>query len=210
MERPESASWVAEARAWLTARHEAGFTGITISRANGGQGLGKAHELAFELAESDYETPPAEVWGIGHHMVLPAIAQFGDAAHVARYIRPGLRGELIFCQLFSEPDAGSDLAGVRTLASRDGDGWRIVGQKVWTSVAHVADYGMLLCRTEPDTASHRGITCFILPMHERGVTVRPIKQITGGHAFNEVFLDGVWVPDTARLGAVGAGWEVAR
>lgn len=207
-ERPESAHWVDDARRWLTARHDAGFSGITLSREHGGGGLSARHQDAFEEVESGFETPPSEIWGIGHHMVLPAIDRFGTEEQRQRFIRPGLRGELIFCQLFSEPDAGSDLAGLRTPATRDGDHWIVNGQKVWTSVAHVADYGMLLCRTDPDAPKHRGITCLLLPLRQPGVTVRPIRQITGGSAFNEVFFDNVTVPDELRLGDVGEGWAI--
>ncbi len=209
-ERPESATWVDDARMWLTARHEAGFAGITISRASGGLGLTAEHQHAFESAESEYETAPDEIWAIGHHMVIPAIDRFGTAEQRRRFIVPGLRGDLVFCQLFSEPDAGSDLAGLRTTARRDGDAWIVDGQKVWTSVAHVAHYGMLLCRTDPAAPKHRGITCFLVPLDSPGVTVRPIRQITGGSAFNEVFLDGVVVPDELRLGAEGDGWAITR
>lgn len=209
-ERPESAHWVDDARRWLTARHEAGFSGITLSREHGGCGLPARHQDAFERAESEFETPPSEIWGIGHHMVLPAIDRFGTDEQRERFIRAGLRGELVFCQLFSEPDAGSDLAGLRTTATRDGDHWIVNGQKVWTSVAHVADYGMLLCRTDADAPKHRGITCLLMPLHQPGVTVRPIRQITGGSAFNEVFLDNVTVSDELRLGDVGQGWAITR
>ena len=119
------------------------------------------------------------------------------------------RGETVGCQLFSEPGAGSDLAGAQTRAVRDGDHWVLNGQKVWTSMGHLADVGEALVRTDRDVPKHAGLTMFLVDMHAPGVTVRPIRQMTGGAAFNEVFLDNVRVPDTARIGGVGDGWKVA-
>ena len=120
-----------------------------------------------------------------------------------------LRGELIWCQLFSEPSAGVDLAAVRTRAVREGDNWKISGQKVWTSGAQVADFGILLARTDPELPKHKGLTFFIVDMRLPGVEVQPIKQISGHSEFNEVFLDGVELPDSCRLGEVNQGWQVA-
>jgi alkylation response protein AidB-like acyl-CoA dehydrogenase len=204
---------VSAARRWLAARYDAGYAGLTIPTADGGRGLTPAHQFAYELEEGDFETPPNEIWNIGHHMVVPAIVHHGTPEQRARFVVPGLRGELLFCQLFSEPDAGSDLASLATRAepasTSTGPAWCINGQKVWTSVAHLADFGMLLARTDASTR-HAGITCFILPMRADGVTVRPIRQMTGGSAFNEVFFDDVLVPDELRLGEVGAGWAITR
>jgi alkylation response protein AidB-like acyl-CoA dehydrogenase len=209
-ERTDAAELIAAARAWLAQRHDAGFGGITLPTEWGGQGLTPLHDVAYEAEESQRDVPPSEIWNIGQHMVMPAIVRFGDGAQRAQLVGPGVRGELLFCQLFSEPDAGSDLASLRTSATwRDG-AWVVDGQKVWTSVAHAADYGMLLARTDPDAPRHHGITCFLLPMNAPGVTVRPIKQITGGRSFNEVFFDGVVVDDALRLGDVGAGWAITR
>lgn len=206
----EPAALLADARRWLRQRFEAGYSGIALPREVGGQGLTHEHERVYETLEADYVTPPSEIWNLGHHMVIPAIARFGTDAQRERFVLPGLRGDELFCQLFSEPNAGSDLASLRTRAERDGDRWIVNGQKVWTSAAHVADHGMLLCRTDPDASKHRGITCFIVPLDAPGVTVRPIRQITGGSAFNEVFLDEVEVADDLRVGELGGGWGITR
>jgi alkylation response protein AidB-like acyl-CoA dehydrogenase len=143
-------------------------------------------------------------------MVGPTIIAHGTPEQQERLIGPIRRGETLYCQLFSEPDAGSDLASLRTKAVRDGDEWIVTGQKVWTSGAHHADRGILLARTDPDASNHAGITYFLMDMHQPGVEVRPIVQINGGRHFNEVHLDGVRVADADRLGGLGEGWKVAR
>jgi len=127
----------------------------------------------------------------------------------ARYVGPALRGEEIWCQLFSEPSAGSDVAGLRMRATRDGDDWIINGQKIWTSGAHFSDYGLLLTRTDPSVPKHRGLTMFFLDMRSPGVEIRRIRQISGTSNFNEVFFTDVRIPDAQRLGAAGDGWKVA-
>jgi alkylation response protein AidB-like acyl-CoA dehydrogenase len=144
-------------------------------------------------------------WGMG----APTVARHGSDAQRARYLRPLFTGEELWCQLFSEPGAGSDVAGLATRAVLDGDVWRVTGQKVWTSFAHVARWGMLLARTDPDAPKHRGLTYFVLDLHAPGVEVRPLRQMTGDAEFNEVYLTDVPVPDAERLGAVGDGWAVA-
>ena len=153
---------VGAARQWLERRDAAGFGGITLSPAYGGRGLSHEHQLAYEQAEAEYVTPPPEIWNIGHHMVLPAIDTWGTHGQRRRFVRRGIRGELFFCQLFSEPEAGSDLAGLRTRADRIDDGWLVNGQKVWTSVAHIADYGMLLVphrSRRPDATAASPASC---------------------------------------------------
>jgi len=148
-------------------------------------------------------------FGIGLGMVAPTILAHGTDVAKDAYLRAMHRGDLVGCQLFSEPGAGSDLAGVETRAVRDGDEWVISGQKVWTSGAQYADLGEVLCRTDPEQPKHRGLTAFVVDMHAPGVEVRPLRQMTGGASFNEVFFEDVRVPDDHRLGDVNDGWRVA-
>ena len=145
--------------------------------------------------------------GIG--MVAPTIATHGTPAQRARFLRPIFTAEEIWCQLFSEPGAGSDVATAATKAVRDGDTWIVDGQKVWTSLGHLADLGLLLARTDPELPKHKGLTCFLVDMHAPGVEVRPLRQLTGDNEFNEVYFDGARVPDAMRLGEIGEGWRVA-
>jgi len=142
-------------------------------------------------------------------MCIPVLMVYGTPEHLERHVRPAMRGEEIWCQLFSEPSAGSDLAGLRTRAVRDGDDWVVNGQKIWTSGAHFSDYGILVTRTDPDVPKHAGLTFFFVDMKSPGIEVRRIKQISGGSNFNEVFFTDVRVPDSQRLGKVGDGWKVS-
>jgi hypothetical protein len=139
-----------------------------------------------------------------------AIVQHGTPAQRERFVGPTLRGELAWCQLFSEPEAGSDLASLRTRAQRADGGWRLTGQKVWTSLAREADWAICLARTDPDAPRHRGITFFLVDMASSGIDIRPLREITGRAAFNEVFLDDVFVPDECVVGGPGDGWRVTR
>lgn len=199
----------AAARRWLQARHEAGFGGIAFPAAVGGRGLSRVHDLVYQLEEGRFITPSPEIWSIGFGMVMPTVIAEGDAEQRQRFVPAGISGRYLFCQLFSEPDAGSDLAGMRTRAERDGSEWVVNGGKVWTSMARAADFGLLLCRNDPAARGHRGFTMFLVDMEASGVEVRPIRQMTGGATFNEVILDDVVVPDSQRLGPVGEGWRVA-
>lgn len=206
----DDAADIAAARAWQRLRHENGFGWITGPKTYGGRELNSLHDVAYDLVEAEYDVPDTGVLSvIGLGMVGPTILAHGTDYLRDTYLPAMYRGESIACQLFSEPAAGSDLAAVTTRAVRDGDEWVINGQKVWTSGAHYAQIGELLCRTDPDAAKHRGITAFVLDMSLPGVTVRPLRQMTGGAEFNEVFLDNVRIPDSHRLGEVNDGWKVA-
>lgn len=175
----------------------------------GGMGLTAAHDAVLDDVLDDMGFPSREALFVGLNIVAPALLHHA-APELREEALPALyRGDTVGCQLFSEPDAGSDLAGVTARAVRDGDGWVLTGQKVWTSMAHLADVGEVLVRTDPAAPKHAGLTMFLVDMHAPGVTVRPIRQMTGGAAFNEVFLDGVRVPDGHRIGDVGEGWRVA-
>ncbi|GIU85182.1 MAG: acyl-CoA dehydrogenase [Acidimicrobiales bacterium] len=198
-----------EAKAWRRKRWEAGLGWISGPPEYGGRGLSAAHERLYQSLESKYRVPDQSFFGIGLGMVAPTILAHGTEEVKRRYL-PGLySGEIVGCQLFSEPGAGSDLASLQTRAERDGDTWVVTGQKVWTSGAHYSDIGEIVCRTDLDQPKHRGITAFVVDMHAPGVEVRPLRQMTGGAAFNEVFFDEVRIPDSHRLGEVNGGWAVA-
>lgn len=197
------------AKQWQRRRFAAGFGWITGPPAHGGAGLPVALDRLYRSIEAEFDIPDMSPLRIGLSTVGPAIVGHGTEHQVAEFAAPLQRGEQIACQLFSEPDAGSDLAGVRTRAVREGDGWRLDGQKVWTSNGTFADIGLALVRTDPQAPKHRGLTMFLVPMAAAGVEVRPLRQLTGGSSFTEVFLSGVLVPDALRVGAQGAGWRVA-
>jgi alkylation response protein AidB-like acyl-CoA dehydrogenase len=204
-------SLIAAAADWQRRKYDAGFGAITWPAQFGGAGLSPAHEAAFVRAEAAYATPAEhEVRRITVNLAAGTLRVHGTSAQQERFIRRFLRCDDIVCQLFSEPGSGSDLASLRTHARSDGDGWRIDGSKVWVSGAQHADYGFLLARTDQDSTRHAGITAFLLPMRTEGVLVRPIRQMTGGESFNEVFFDGAWIPDGYRIGASGTGWQVAK
>ena len=194
-------------RQWQRMLFEAGYAGLTWPKAYGGQGLDERMRAIF-TEESDYAGTPERLNLIGEDFAGPTIAHFGTDAQKDRYLRPILTGEEIWCQLFSEPDSGSDLASLRTRATRADGGWRIQGQKIWTSRAQVAAHAILLARTGGGER-HKGITYFLLPMDSEGVTVRPLAHMLGEAEFNEVFLDEVFLPDDAVVGEVDGGWKVA-
>jgi alkylation response protein AidB-like acyl-CoA dehydrogenase len=199
---------MAAAKEWQATKFASGFGWLTGPRDLGGRELPLAHDMLYQSLEGEYELPQGSL-SVGLGMVLPTIARWGTPAVRARYAA-GLAGaELVGCQLFSEPGAGSDLAAISTAAVRDGDEWIVDGQKVWTSTARHADVGLLLARTDPAGSRHNNLTAFVLDMHAPGIEVRPIRQINGGAEFNEVFLTGVRIPDEHRLGPVDEGWRVA-
>jgi alkylation response protein AidB-like acyl-CoA dehydrogenase len=204
----DAADYLAEAKRFQAALHDAGFAGITWPAQYGGQGLGQAEQLAFNDVAKDF-TLPVDPFIIGMGMCGPTLVDLGADAQKSRYIRPLLRGEEIWCQLFSEPGAGSDVAGLQTRAVRDGDSWVLNGQKVWTTVAQLADFGAVLARTNPDVPKHRGLTMFVIDMHAPGVTVRPLRVMTGAAPFNEVYFNDVRLPADAVIGDVDNGWHAA-
>jgi alkylation response protein AidB-like acyl-CoA dehydrogenase len=198
--------------AFLQRRFDAGLAWVHYPRGLGGLGLPRtlqpAVDAAFTAAGAPSNQP--ERIGIGLGMAAPTILQFGTDEQKQRYLRPLWTGEEVWCQLFSEPGAGSDLAALGTRAVREGDSWIVNGQKVWTSMAHEARWAILVTRTDPDVPKHRGMTYFICDMTAPGVEVRPLRQLTGEAEFNEVFLVDVALPDANRLGEVGEGWRVAQ
>jgi alkylation response protein AidB-like acyl-CoA dehydrogenase len=187
--------------------YEGGYAGLTWKKEYGGQGADERLRNVFS-EECDRAGAPERLNTIGEDFAGPTVAHFGSAAQKERYLRPILTGEDIWCQLFSEPDSGSDLASLRTKATKVDGGWRIQGQKIWTSRAQIAAHAILLARTGGGDR-HKGITYFLLPMNAEGVTIRPLAHMLGEVEFNEVFLDGVFLPDDAVVGGVDGGWKVA-
>jgi alkylation response protein AidB-like acyl-CoA dehydrogenase len=199
---------LALAKEWQACKADAGWAGLHWPEEHGGRGLSSLHTVIYGEEESKYRVPSA-FFGIGLNFCAPTLMAYATPEQQHRYLPKLLRGEEIWCQLFSEPCAGSDLAGLRTRAERDGDEWVVNGQKIWTTYAHVADYGILVTRHDPSLPKHKGLTYFFLDMHSPGVEARPIKQIAGTSNFNEVFFTDVRIPDARRLGEVGEGWQVA-
>ena len=197
---------------FLRARFDAGLAWVHYPEGLGGLGLPRVWQSRVDAALAAAGAPdnqPRSI-SIGLGMAAPAILRFGTSEQRRRYLRPLWTGEEVWCQLFSEPEAGSDLAGLGTRAVRRGDDWVVTGQKVWTSNAHNARFGILLARTDPDAPKHAGITFFVCDMTAPGVQVRPIRQLTGQAEFNEVFLTEVVIPDANRIGPLHGGWEVAQ
>ena len=199
------------AQEFLGARFDAGLAWVNFPTGHGGLGLPQHFQAQVnaELAAAGAPGPDTGRNGIGLGMAAPTIAAFGTEEQKQRYLRPLWTAEHIYCQLFSEPGAGSDLAAVATRAVRDGSDWLVNGQKVWTSGAHKAQMAILVTRTDPTVPKHAGMTYFLCDMSDPGVDVRPLRQITGEAEFNEVFLTDVRIPDANRLGDEGNGWRVA-
>jgi len=208
-ERTKELDDLAAACAWRAKKFDAGFGWITGPEAYGGRELPHAYERLWASLEAQYDVPAQSFFAIGLGMVAPTILAHGSTAAKDLYLKEMHRGDLVGCQLFSEPGAGSDLASLQTKAERDGEEWVLTGQKVWTSGAHYSDIGEIIARTDPDLPKHKGLTGFVVDMRAPGVEIRPLRQMTGGASFNEVFFNEVRVRDDHRLGDVNNGWNVA-
>ena len=197
-----------KAKEWQKKKAEAGLAAILWPKEFGGYGGTPIEQVIYQQEEHNYFVHSG-YFEIGIGMLGPTMMVWGKDEDKKRYLPKMLDGEEIWCQLFSEPSAGSDLAGIRMKAEKDGSDWILNGQKVWTSGAHFADYGMIVARSDPSAVKHKGLTYFYLDMKTPGIEVRPIKQISGSANFNEVFFNNVRVPDTQRLGEEGDGWKVS-
>jgi alkylation response protein AidB-like acyl-CoA dehydrogenase len=204
----DSDAVIAEAKAWQAKKADEGWACLRWPKEYGGQEATAIQSVIFSQEQAHFDTPP-DIYGIGHGMLGPTIMAHGTDDQKERFLPQMVHGEEVWCQLFSEPDAGSDLAGLKTTAVQDGDDWVINGQKIWTTGAQFCKWGMIVTRTDPNAVKHAGLTYFIVDMEASGVEIRPIKQINGGSGFNEVFFNDVRTSDANRLGAVGDGWRVA-
>ena len=197
-------------RTWNRKKAEQRYHAITWPESYGGLGLSRAHARAFGQLERGYAVPDShELFSVTVGLMAPTVRAFGTDEQKQRFVADFLATETFCCQLFSEPGAGSDLAALGCRADRDGDEWAVNGQKVWSSGAQFADYGLLISRSDPDQPKHKGMTAFMVPFDTPGVEVRPIKQMSGGTSFNEVFFSDARLPDSLRIGDVGEGWKVA-
>jgi acyl-CoA dehydrogenase len=201
--------WMKAQRDWQAKKAKAGYARITWPKEVGGLGGTPIQQVIFSQEEGKFDVGGNSPFAIGLGMCIPTLMAYCGKETIARYVGPAIKGDEIWCQLFSEPAGGSDVAGLRTRAEKKGDNWIVNGQKIWTTGAQFSDYGLLLTRTDPSAAKHKGLTMFYLSMKEPGVEVRPIKQASGGSGFNEVFFTDVTIPDLQRVGEVGQGWQVA-
>jgi acyl-CoA dehydrogenase len=204
----DDANLVRAAQSWQAVKFENSWACLEWPREYGGRGASPIEAVIFEEEERRFETPSTTLFLISHGMLGPTIIAHGTSAQKERFLKRIARGDDIWCQLFSEPSAGSDLAAVRTSSRREGEGWVINGQKIWTSAAHIGQYAVCVTRSDPTLAKHKGLTCFIVDLKAAGVEVRPIRQMDGSADFNQVFLDNVRVSDDMRLGEEGRGWDV--
>ena len=205
---PRGEQSLAGARVFQQALADAGLAGLTYPKAYGGQGLTQEHERIWR---EEYASRPNMTiqLTISHGMALPMLAEYGSDEHKAQFLAKNISAEELWCQMFSEPGAGSDVASLQTRAVLDGDEWVINGQKVWTTLAHACEYGILIARTDPEQPKHSGITMFIVDMHAPGVEIRPIHQIDGGMHFNEIFFTDVRIPKDWQVGDLNDGWRLA-
>ena len=199
---------VQRAKDWQLKKQQEGWACLRWPKEFGGQEATAMESVIFNQEEGRYQVPPS-IYGIGHGMLGPTIMAHGTEEQKERFLPDMVKGGEVWCQLFSEPGAGSDLAGLKMTAVKDGDDWIINGQKIWTTGAQFCKWGMLVARTDPNAAKHAGLTYFIVDMEAPGVDIRPIKQMSGASGFNEVFFSDVRIPDADRLDAVGNGWRVA-
>jgi len=207
----EEVALLDKVRAYRRARFDAGYGALTLPAEFGGAGLSSVYSVAFGEEEHAFDVPlSTEIISVTTGLVGSAVSVFGTPEQRERFARAFQRTDLLCCQMFSEPGAGSDLAGLATRAVRDGDEWVVDGQKIWTSQAQFADYGFLLARTDPDVVKQAGITAFLVPMDNPGIEVRPIRQMSGPASFNEVFFTAAYIPDSLRVGEPGEGWKVAN
>jgi alkylation response protein AidB-like acyl-CoA dehydrogenase len=209
-DRVSEATDLRRSRAWRAKVFDAGFGWLSGPREYGGAGRSPILDERYRMLESAYDVPSQNIFSSSTHLVGPSIEQYGSEDLKRRTLRAFHRGDLLACQLLSEPGHGSDLAGLTTKAVRDGDDWVVTGQKVWNSYAHLADVGQLLARTDPDVPKHAGLTMFLVDMASSGVEVRPLRMNTGEEHFNEVFLTEVRIPDGQRVGGVGEGWKAMQ
>ena len=196
------------AKKWAAKLYDSGWACLHWPKEYGGRGSTPIERVIWGQEASKYRIPGG-FFEIGQGMAGPVLMMYANEEQKKRYLPPMAKGEEVWCQLFSEPGAGSDLAGLKTKSVLEGDTWTINGQKIWTSGAHYCDYGILVTRSDPSAQKHKGLTYFFLDMKSPGVEVRPIKQISGGANFNEVYFTDVKIPDEQRLGSVGDGWKVA-
>ncbi len=204
----EGDEYLRHCQAWQARKADAGWACLHWPREYGGRGATPMERIIWGQEEGPYAALSG-VFVIGIGMAGPTLMAYASEEHKREHLPPMARGEKIWCQLFSEPGAGSDLAGIRTRAVRDGDEWVVNGQKIWTSGAQHSQYGILVTRSDTTVAKHKGLTYFFLDMSSPGIEIRPIKQVAGESAFNEVFLTNVRIPDSQRLGEVGDGWAVS-
>jgi alkylation response protein AidB-like acyl-CoA dehydrogenase len=195
-------------RTWQRLKQEHGYAAITMPKKYGGGGGSEIQKVIFANEQNKYDLP-TEYFGVSLGMPVPMLLKYASDEVLERLVPPAIRGEQIWCQLFSEPAAGSDLAALKMKATREGDGWILEGQKLWTTWAQFSDWGVIVARTDPSVAKHAGLTYFYVDMKAPGVEVRTIRKLAGESEINEVFFDRVRVPDTQRMGAVGGGFKVA-
>ena len=193
---------------WQKKKYDSGWAMIHWPKEFGGIGATPIERIIWAQEESKFNVPKG-IYEIGLGMAGPVLMEYATEEQKERYLPPMAEGKEIWCQLFSEPSAGSDVAGLRSKAVQDGENWIVNGQKVWTSGAHFSDYGILVVRHDPSLAKHKGLTFFFVDMKSPGIEVKPIKQLTGGSSFNEVYFNDVVIPDSQRLGEIGDGWKVA-
>ena len=200
--------YIKQAKLWQKRKFDAGWACIRWPKEYGGRGGTVIEQVIWGQEESKFDVPQ-NIFTIGQGMAAPTLMTWATEEQKREHLPPMASGEVVWCQLFSEPAGGSDLAALRTRAERKGDDWLINGQKIWTSGAHYSDFGILVTRSDPTVPKHKGLTYFFLAMKSKGVDIKPIKQISGGANFNEVYFQDVRIPDAQRLGAVGQGWQVS-